>query len=50
MATAMCGYGDIDPRLHESLDPLIERLCVGALEICRRLRQDESMRTRKEEP
>jgi len=49
-AAAMRGYGDIDPRLHESLDPLIERLCDRTLEICRRLRQDESMRTRKEEP
>jgi len=49
-ATAMGGYGDTDPRLHESLDPLIERICDTTLEICRRLREGESVRIKEEEP
>ncbi len=39
--TAMRSYGETDPRLPESLDPLIERLCEGALEILRRLRSNK---------
>jgi hypothetical protein len=47
-AMALRNYGDTDPRLGEQLDPLIDKIADGLLEICRAIDSGDSNQAGKE--